>query len=157
MTVIKRLPVLVPIGAVLLAAVSLAVLAAILAATTAWGAFEDVIAGRASTIEMKTEFLGIASLVLQAAVFYLVGIGLYTLFVGPIAIHTAFVPKSLKDLEVKVVNLVVVILATTFMERYTENTDGTSDLAMAGALALAIPALVLFQWYLGHEKPEAPD
>ena len=152
MRVIKRLPVLVPIGAVLVAAVSLALLAAILAGTTAWGAFEDVVAGNSSTVEVKTEFLGIASLVLQAAVFYLVGIGLYALFVGPIAIPAAFVPKSLKDLEVKVVNLVVVILATEFMERYTEDTDGTSDLAMAGALALAIPALVLFQWYLGREE-----
>lgn len=155
--VIKRLPVLVPIGGVLLAAVSLGVIATVLAATTAWGAFEDVVAGRASTVEMKTEFLGIASLVLQAAVFYLIGVGLYALFVGPPSIHAAFAPKSLRDLEIKVVSLVIVILATTFLERYTEDTDGTSGLAMAGALALAIPALVLFQWYLGRAESRTHD
>lgn len=149
---------LIPIGGVLLVALSLAIIATALAATTAWDAFGDVWSGEASTTEMKTEFLGIASLILQAVVFYLVGIGLYQLFVGPATVHAAFAPKSLADLEIKVLSVVVVILATTFLERFTEKSPGSEKLEMAGALALAIPVLVLFQWYLGREKvPASPD
>ena len=156
MTVLNRLLVLVPIGGMLLVALSLALLATSLAATTSWGAFQDVAAGDASTTELKTEFLGIASLTLQAVVFYLVGIGLYALFVGPVKTRRAIVPQSLADLEIKVVSVVIVILATTFLERFTSSTDSRGMLELAAALALAIPALVLFQWYLGREKFPPP-
>ena len=152
MKVLSRLLVLLPIGGVLLVAISLGILSAALAATTAWEAFGDVAAGDASTTQMKTEFLGIASLTLQAVVFYLVGVGLYALFVGPVTIPGGFVPKSLADLEVKIVSVVIVILATTFLERFTEKDAAAEELELAGALALAIPALVLFQWFLGREK-----
>ncbi len=157
MRLLNRVLVLVPIGGMLLVALSLALLATALAATTAWGAFQDVAAGDASTTELKTEFLGIASLTLQAVVFYLVGIGLYALFVGPVKPHRAIVPRSLADLEIKVVSVVIVILATTFLERFTENTDSGAMVELAAALALTIPALVLFQWYLGREKSTRPS
>ena len=76
----------------------------------------------------------------------------YELFVGPATVHAPFAPRSLADLEIKVLSVVIVILATTFLERFTEKSPGTEKLEMAGALALAIPAIVLFQWYLGREK-----
>ena len=104
---------------------------------------------------MKTEFLGIASLILQSVVFYLVGIGLYVLFVGPVNVHGALVPRSLADLEIKVVSVVIVILATTFLERFTGNGDTRETLELAAALTIVVPSLVLFQWYLGRDKPSA--
>jgi len=57
----------------------------------------------------------------------------------------------------KVVSVVIVILATTFLERFTENRDSRAMLELAAALALTIPALVLFQWYLGREKSTRPS
>jgi len=56
-----------------------------------------------------------------------------------------------------VVSVVIVILATTFLERFTENRDSRALLELAAALALTIPALVLFQWYLGREKSTRPS
>lgn len=148
--------VLIPIGGVLLVAFALGVLATALAATTAWEAFRDVAQGDASTTELKTEFLGIASLILQAVVFYLVGIGLYSLFIGPVRMPGSITPGSLADLEIKVLSVVVVILATTFLERFTGEGDSGAKLELAAALAVAVPALVLFQWFLGRGKPGEP-
>ncbi len=152
MRLLNRTLVLVPIAGVLLVALSLAILSTAIAATTTWEAFGDVLAGDASTTQMKTEFLGIASLILQAVVFYLVGIGLYGLFVGPVNLHAAIAPKSLVDLEIKVLSLVIVILATTFLEQFAQRSASREKLEMAGALALAVPAIVLFQWFLGRGK-----
>ena len=121
----------------MLVAASLAIVSTALAATTAWEAFGDVATGDASTTQMKTEFLGIASLILQSVVFYLVGIGLYTLFVGPVSSHGALVPRSL-------------------LEQFTNKGVARETLELAMALTLVIPALVLFQWYLGRDKGQAP-
>lgn len=156
MKTIGRLLILLPIVGVMLVAASLAIVSTALAATTAWEAFGDVATGDASTTQMKTEFLGIASLILQSVVFYLVGIGLYTLFVGPVSSHGALVPRSLADLEIKVVSVVIVILATTFLEQFTNKGVARETLELAMALTLVIPALVLFQWYLGRDKGQAP-
>lgn len=152
MAFLNRALVLIPIGGVLLVAFSLAVLSTALAATTTWEAFGDVWSGDASTTGLKTEFLGLASLILQAVVFYLVGIGLYGLFIRPVRLHAAIAPRSLADLEIKVLSLVIVILATTFLERFAEPSPSREKLEMAGAFALVVPVIVLFQWFLSRSK-----
>ena len=143
---------------VLFVAVSLALVAAGLAANAAWDAAVDVAQGDASTTEVKTEFLSLASLLLESVVFYLVGVGLYSLFVQPVAGRIPFAPTSLADLEVKVISVVIVILATTFLERFTGGQPASETRDLAIALALAVPALVLFQWYLTRAgKESAPS
>lgn len=141
---------------VLFVAVSLAVLSAGLAVHTAWDAGGEVFRGDASSSAIKTEFLSLASLLLQAVVFYLIGVGLYSLFVRPVDGRMPFAPSSLADLEVKVISVVIVILATTFLERFTSDQSAAADRDMGIALALTVPALVLFQWYLTRGTKEPP-
>ena len=138
---------------VLFVALSLALLSVGLAAHTAWEAAGEVLEGDASTSTIKTDFLSLASLLLQSVVFYLIGVGLYSLFVAPVDGRIPFAPTSLADLEVKVISVVIVILATTFLERFTSDQPASADRDMGIALALTIPALVLFQWFLTREKP----
>ncbi|GAA5533750.1 YqhA family protein [Deinococcus aluminii] len=142
-----RFVVLIAVIAVLLVSFSLFLQGTVLALQTIYGTWRDLIAagGDTPTGPLSVQFLEVVSTMLKAVVFYIIGVGLYSLFIKPLNLTSALGVESLSDLEQKVVSVVVVILGVTFLEHFIRWEDPLETLYFAGAFALAGGALVFFQ------------
>jgi uncharacterized membrane protein YqhA len=150
----SRLIVLFAVLAVLLAAFSLFLLGTVQAVTSVWSAWSRVFVEHLGFTDLTVQFLEIVSTMLKAVVFYLIGVGLYSLFIAPLNVAVSLGVETLHDLESKVINVVVVIMAVTFLEHFVLWKAPLETLQFAAALALVVGALVLFQLY-SHRAKEA--
>ena len=153
----SRYVVIVAVLAVLLVALSLFVLAAVMAAAALWEAWKGVFAGRlapADIADVTVRFLEIVSMMLKAVVFYLIAVGLYSLFIAPLNVTAALGVETLGDLESKVVSVVVVIMAVTFLGHFVRWERPAEVLQHAAALALVAGVLVAFQFYNHRAKED---
>jgi uncharacterized membrane protein YqhA len=150
----SRFIVLLAVIAVLLVAVSLFLLGTIQAVVSVWHAWSDVFHGDLHTSRLTVEFLEIVSVMLKAVVFYIIGVGLYSLFVAPLNITISLGVQTLYDLESKIVSVVVVILGVTFLQHFIQWKDPLETLLFGGAVALVVAPLVLFQRYAHKAKEE---
>jgi uncharacterized membrane protein YqhA len=150
----SRYIVLLAVVAVLLVALSLFIFGAIQAITGIWHAWKDLLAGDLGATRLTVEFLEIVSLMLKAVVFYIIGVGLYSLFVAPLNITVSLGVQTLNDLESKVVSVIVVILGVTFLEHFISWENPLATLQFGGAMALAVIPLVLFQRFTHKAKDE---
>lgn len=150
----SRFVVLLAVVAVMLVSISLFVLGTIQAVVGIWGAWEEVLSGEIHATHLTVEFLEIVSTMLKAVVFHLIGVGLYSLFVSPLNITISMGIETLHDLESRVVNVVVVILAVTFLEHFILWRDPQETLHFGAAAAVMIIALVIFERY-SHKVKEA--
>jgi uncharacterized membrane protein YqhA len=141
-----RFIVLLAVGAVLLIAAALFLVASWLAVLGVWHAGEDALRGRLDSTDITVEFLEVISTLLKAVVFYLVGVGLYSLFIGPLNLTTALGVETLADLERKIVSIVILILAVTLLEHFIRWEDPRETLWFGATLALVVTALVGFQF-----------
>lgn len=149
-----RYVVLLAVIAVLLVALSLFLLGTILAFRGIWEAWATLFHGRIEATNLTVEFLEIVSVMLKAVFFYLIGVGLYSLFIAPLNIATSLGVETLNDLETKVISVVVVILAVSFLEEFISGKQALEILQYGGALAVAVAALVLFQFYNHRAKED---
>lgn len=142
-----RFVVLIAVVAVLLVAFSLFLQGTLLALDTIWSSWRDIFKQgvAAQKGELAVQFLEVVSTMLKAVVFYLIGIGLYSLFITPLNLTSSLGVESLADLEQKVVSVIIVILGVTFLEHFVRWEKALDTLYFAGALALAGGALVFFQ------------
>ncbi|MEW6421138.1 MAG: YqhA family protein [Deinococcota bacterium] len=142
-----RFVVLIAVIAVLLVAFSLFLQGTVLALQTVYETWRDLLTpgpdGPAAALSV--EFLEVVSTMLKAVVFYIIGVGLYSLFIKPLNLTLALGIESLSDLEQKVVSMVIVILGVTFLEHFIRWDSPQETLYFAGAFALAGGALVFFQ------------
>ncbi|GGR71172.1 hypothetical protein GCM10008959_36120 [Deinococcus seoulensis] len=142
-----RFVVLIAVIAVLLVSFSLFLQGTLLALHTIYDSWQETfrmgIASQQGSIAV--EFLEIVSTMLKAVVFYLIGVGLYSLFITPLNLTSALGVESLADLEQKVVSVIIVILGVTFLEHFVRWEKPLDTLYFAGSLALAGGALVFFQ------------
>ncbi|WP_034386450.1 YqhA family protein [Deinococcus sp. YIM 77859] len=142
-----RFVVLIAVIAVLLVAFSLFLQGTLLALYTVYETWHDMftrgVASQSGTLAV--EFLEVVGTMLKAVVFYLIGVGLYSLFIRPLNLTSALGVETLSDLEQKVVSVVIVILGVTFLEHFIRWENARETLYFAGALALAGGALVFFQ------------
>ncbi len=142
-----RFVVLIAVVAVLLVSFSLFLQGTLLALHTIYGSWHDTITQGVASQQgtVAVEFLEIVSTMLKAVVFYLIGVGLYSLFITPLNLTSALGVESLADLEQKVVSVIIVILGVTFLEHFVRWEKPLDTLYFAGSLALAGGALVFFQ------------
>ncbi|GGR96901.1 hypothetical protein GCM10008960_24690 [Deinococcus sedimenti] len=142
-----RFVVLIAVIAVLLVSFSLFLQGTLLALHTIYDSWRDTFTQGIASQEgnIAVEFLEIVSTMLKAVVFYLIGVGLYSLFITPLNLTSALGVESLADLEQKVVSVIIVILGVTFLEHFVRWEKPLDTLYFAGALALAGGALVFFQ------------
>lgn len=147
-----RFIVLLAVAAVLLIATALFILATGLAVVSVWNAGYGLIDGELKSTDLKVLFLGVVTLLLKAVAFYLIGTGLYTLFVGPLPLSSALTTDSLHDLELKVVSVIILILAATFLESFAEGANPDGLLRLGGALAAVVIALVAFQFFVSMDE-----
>ncbi|MCU0495260.1 MAG: YqhA family protein [Chloroflexaceae bacterium] len=81
----------------------------------------------------------LADIFLIATAIYIVGVGLYELFIGDAALPEWLVVKSLDDLKDKLISVVVVVLGVSFLAQVAV-WDGQTNLLPYGA---AIGAVIL--------------
>jgi uncharacterized membrane protein YqhA len=149
-----RMLVVVAVIAVLLAAFSLFLLGALLAGTTMMEAWQRAFALDLDPNELTLRFLHVVTVMLKAVFFYLIGVGLYSLFISPLNVTVALGVETLNDLETKIVSVIIVIMGVDFLERFIERHESMELLQSAGALALAVSALVLFKIFTNKEGQE---
>lgn len=141
-----RYIVLFAVIAVLLVSISLFLLGTMQAVTGVWHAWTTVLGGgEFDSTELTVQFLEIVSTMLKAVIFYIIGVGFYSLFVSPLNITVALGMESLSDLESKVISVVVVILGLTFLEHFILWNDPMATLQFGAAAALVVVALVMFE------------
>jgi uncharacterized membrane protein YqhA len=150
----SRLIVFVAVFAVLVCAVSLFLLGGVLAADAVWSAWRDVIAGRIEPTDLSVRFLEIVSVMLKAVFFYLIGVGLYSLFIAPLNVTVALGVETLNDLETKVISVIIVIMSVRFLERFIEGEGGLDLIYRAVALSAVTAALVFFKIFTHREGQE---
>lgn len=141
-----RYVVLLAVVAVLLVSVSLFLLGAIGAVRSVISSWNELASrGEAGSTEQIVESLAVIGVMLRAVVFYLIGVGLYSLFIAPLNLTTALGVESLSDLETKVVSVVVVILAVSFLQHFVRWERPAETMQFGLTMAAVIAALVLFQ------------
>jgi len=158
----SRYVVLVAVVAVMLVSLSLFLLGTIGAAKLIYSSWmEFALYGEAGSTEQIVESLSIIGVMLRAVVFYIIGVGLYSLFIAPLNLTTALGMESLSDLEVKVISVVIVILAIKFLQEFVKWNQQLEIAYFGGTLAVVVAALVLFQWNSRSakefSKENAPD
>lgn len=147
----SRFIVLIAVVAVLLASVSLFLQGTIQALYTIYETWSHMFPlGQGEHTNLAVEFLEVVSTMLKAVVFYLIGVGLYSLFVSPLNLTSALGVESLADLETKVINVVVVILGVTFLEHFVRWEEPIATLYFGAAMAVVAFALVTFLRF-GHK------
>lgn len=156
-----RFIVIVAVLAVMAVAVSLFLLGSWQAAMSLREAWTQVLQGDKSSANLTVEFLEVVAVMLKAVVFYLIGVGLYSLFIAPLNITIVLGVETLTDLESKVLSVIVVIMATTFLEHFIQWKEPVPTLQFGAALALVVVALVIFQSFNHRakedQKSHSPD
>lgn len=150
----SRIVVVVAVVAVLISAFSLFLLGAVLAGQTVWSTWGEATSGHLQGADLTVRFLEVVSVMLKAVIFYLIGVGLYSLFISPLNVTVALGVETLGDLETKIISVVIVIMAVRFLEWFIEGMPAVELLTRAGALAAVVAALVLFKWHTHVEGRE---
>lgn len=150
----SRYIVLLAVVAVLLVAITLFLLGMIQAVMGVWHAIRALWDGQMNTTDLTVEFLEIVTTMLKAVVFYIIGVGLYGLFIAPLNLTVSLGVETLNDLESEVVSVVIVILGVTFLEHFIRWEQPVETLQFGAGMALAVGVLVLFQYY-NHQVKEA--
>ncbi|AWN23268.1 hypothetical protein DKM44_08540 [Deinococcus irradiatisoli] len=157
----SRYIVLLAVASVLLVAVALFMIGVVQAATGIWSAVKIVYKGPFEATTLTISFLEIVSTMLKAVVFYIIGVGLYSLFIAPLNLTLSLGVETLNDLEDKIISVVVVILAVTFLEHFVRWREPLETLQFGGALSIVVSALVFFQRHSHQAKAaqqaNAPD
>jgi uncharacterized membrane protein YqhA len=136
----SRYVVLIAVVAVLLVSLTLFLLGALNALAVVWKAWRVALAhGEFASTDLLIEILRVIDVMLRAVVFYIIGVGLYSLFIAPLNLTAALGVESLIDLETKVISIVIVILAVAFLEHFVRWEEPGETLYFAAAL-------VVFQW-----------
>ena len=143
----SRYVVLMAVVAVLLVSLTLFMLGALDAFAVTWKAWREALAhGEFASTDLLIEIFGVIDVMLRAVIFYIIGVGLYSLFIAPLNLTAALGVESLIDLETKVISVVIVILAVAFLEHFVRWEEPGETLHFAAALAIVVAALVVFQW-----------
>ncbi len=150
----SRFVVIVAVIAVMLVAISFFLLGALQAVIAVWNAWSGVLRGDFGGSDLTIEFLEIVSVMLKAVVFYIIGVGLYSLFIAPLNLTISLGVETLNDLENKVISVVVVIMAITFLEHFITWQNPLETLQFGAALALVVASLVFFQLYSHRAKED---
>ena len=102
---------------------------------------------------MSLAVIEIIDLFLVGTVAYIAGVGLYKLFISNAEIELPMRLKinSLKDLEDKIIGVIVAALAVAFLGQAASGHEPEALLSYGGGIALVIAALGFFVRHVGTE------
>ena len=104
-----------------------------------------IIAGEVEGHDALVTVLGLVVVMLEAVVFYIVGIGLYSIFIQPLRLARRLGLDTLDHVESKIVSVIIVMLAVNFVENLIRTHNSMDSLLHAAAIALVVPPLVWFK------------
>ena len=109
--------------------------------------------------KMSLVVIEIIDLFLIGTVAYIAAIGLYKLFIGKVEIRLPIRLRinNLKDLEDKIIGVIVAALAVAFLGQAAGADEPAALLNYGGGIAVMIVALAFFMNYGGGKKKEATD
>src|SRR5262249_1176308 len=107
--------VLLVVAAVLIAVAAICVIAPIYTLASLWVGLGDALGGDLVSHEGILKVLDMVILGLEAVAFYLVGIGLYHLFIAPVPIGHRLGLDTLDKLEGRLISVVVAMAAVAFV------------------------------------------
>lgn len=143
----SRYVVIIAVVAVLLLSMSLFLMGAFEAAQLIVRAWSDLLRqGSSDETRLVIDTLSVIGVMLRAVVFYIIGVGLYSLFITPLNLTAALGVESLTDLEAKVISVVIVILAVTFLQHFVQWNQPVETMYYGLTMAAVVVALVFFQY-----------
>lgn len=145
-----RYVVLLAVLSVLLLSMVMFVAGSAFAIMASWHSAVALSQGNTNGTELSIEILEIVTVMLKAVVFYLIGVGLYSLFIAPLNLTTALGLSTLTDLEIKIVSVIIVILGVTYLEHFIRWQEPVEILIYGVSLAIVVAALVFFQIHTHH-------
>ena len=150
---LSRYLVIIPVIASLFGALILMLYGAVATVVDATYVFEQMANGNDKGLKTAAvQFIELVDVFLLATVLYIIGVGLYELFIGELDMPDWLVITSLDDLKVKLISVVVTVLSVLFLGLVV-SWDGEKNLLIPGAaIALVIGALTLFLAQQGKKK-----
>ncbi|MBW2162696.1 MAG: YqhA family protein [Deltaproteobacteria bacterium] len=108
---------------------------------------------------MSLAVIEIIDLFLVGTVAYIAGIGIYKLFISNAEIELPMRLKinTLKDLEDKIIGVIVAALAVAFLGQAANATEPETLLSYGAGIALVIAALGFFVRHVGDGQPSDDD
>jgi uncharacterized membrane protein YqhA len=150
----SRYLILMPVLACLLGALVLMVYGCVQAAVETVKSVKLMAQGSSTGIKDESvKFIELVDVFLLATVLYIIGIGLYELFVDKLDLPEWLIIRTLDDLKVKLISVVVTVLSVVFLGRVVNWDGNTSILALGAAVALVIASLTFFVWKQKDGKP----
>jgi len=146
---LTRYVVLLVIGSVLFAAMAICLIAPVLTLANVWNVLQDRMRGDLAGHEGILRILDLVIVMLEVVAFYLVGVGLYHLFIGRLPLAERIGLDTLDKLETKVVSVIVVMMAVVFLEHLVLGHSAIDSLLFGAAIALVVSALASFQRQVG--------
>ena len=109
--------------------------------------------------QLSIGVIEIIDLFLVGTVAYITAIGLYKLFISKTEIELPMRLKinSLKDLEDKIIGVVIAAMAVAFLGHAAGFDPPEALLGYGGGIALVIAALAFFMWVTDHSNIKGPD
>jgi uncharacterized membrane protein YqhA len=144
----SRYIVLLVVAAVLLAVVAICVIAPLYMIATLWMVLHDTAKGDLIAHSGILKVLDLVILGLEAVAFYLVGIGLYHLFIAPVPLAHRLGLDTLDKLESRLVSVVIAMSAVAFVGHLLLGKSAIDVLIYGAAVALVVPALTWFKRHL---------
>lgn len=120
------------------------------------GAGGDAHDSHARIEQAAIAFIGIVDVFLLATVLYIIGVGLYELFIGPLDLPDWLEINNLDDLKVKLIGVLVTVMGVLFLGRIVR-WDGTSGILPFGLSIAAIIAAMTFFLAFQKKKGKAED
>jgi len=141
-----RFIVAVPVAGLLAGAITLTVIAGVGTFTTIVHAAD----GALGTKDAVLEFIELADIFLLSTVLYIMALGLYELFIDDGLPLPAWLEiHSLDDLKKKLVGVVAVVLAVTFLGIVIKGTDPQSVMHLGVGIAAVVASM---GYFLGGDK-----
>lgn len=150
---LSRYLVIIPVISSLIGAFILMLYGAVATAIDGAHAVEQMFNGNDKGLKTAAvQFIELVDVFLLATVLYIIGVGLYELFIGKLDLPDWLVITDLDDLKVKLISVVVTVLSVLFLGLVV-SWDGETNLLIPGAgIALVIGALTLFLSQQGKKK-----
>jgi uncharacterized membrane protein YqhA len=153
---LTRYLVIIPVIASLVGALVLMLYGAVATVIDSAHTFEQMLSGSDKGIKSAAvQFIELVDVFLLSTVLYIIGVGLYELFIGKLDMPDWLVISTLDDLKTKLISVVVTVLSVLFLGQVV-SWDGQTNLLIPGAgIALVIGALTLF--LSQQDKKKAKD
>ncbi len=139
----SRYILLIAVGALLLASITLLVWGAYKTLDTVWGVFNGK-----DTSTITITFIELIDTLLVAAVLYVFAVAIYELFVGDLKLPDWLVIHNLDELKTKLASVIVLIIAVAFADRFVVWVTGAA-LVQGRGVAVALDAQGLLQGGVG--------